>query len=452
MSMTLLRRLGLALAGTGIALALAACGGGGDDDGGGSGPASVRLLNLTGDVAGLDLYSELNDVETVRNENVAPDTAGAFADLSSGNYDLLIKRSGEQTALLQQTSRALTKGNKYSVLTFGSAGAYQSALIGENEAVADTGKHKLRILNLAADAGLAESDSTELGRLDVYVTAANVTLDNASPVATLAGGAVSSYNSINSGTVRIRVITAGDKDEESLLLDIPSVTLDSTGVTTLVLTSTNGGVLVNGYVLPQGGALVPAKNTSARVRLVASVPNSGAVGATINNVALSTGLPAPLIDRYKLVPAGAMTGTILVNGAPVTVPTDTLVAGNDYTLLVAGNTGAASAFVIGDDNRLPSSSVRTKVRLINGLVGDTQGLTLTINFNPVAVGTPFGQASAALLVNANTTAGTTSDVKVTSPGAGNVFDDDIAFASRGVYTVFVLSGSAQPSGQPRRDR
>lgn len=430
--MTLLRRLGLALAGAGVAFALTACGGGGGD-GDGGGDASLRLLNVTNDIASLDLYSERDDTETLRNEAVARDAIGDYVTLKGQTYSLLVKRAGADATLLEQTSRSLSGGNKYTVIAYSYSGAYKSALLSENEEdKPDTGKTKLRVLNLSTDAG----------DLDVYVTDAGTDLSDASPsIAALGGGSVSAYATVTSGSRRIRVTAAGDSDD--VRLDIPVAELESTGIVNLVLTPGNSGVLVHGYLLPQGGDLTLAKNTQSRVRLLSSVSTNGVVAATVNGTTLATAQGSPSIGGYMNVTAGTLAGTFTVNGAAVTTPTATLTAGNDYSLMVAGDPGASSVYVIGDDNRLPTATTKAKFRLINGMPAETGGLQLQVNFTQLGSGVAFGSASTPTQADA----GENATVTVTSPLNGTVFSQtDFTIAEQGVYTVFMLAGAAAPPG------
>lgn len=439
--MTLLRRLGLALAGAGVAFALAACGGGSDS---GGGNASVRLLNVTNDIASLDLYTAPSDDDdnlTLRNEAVARDGLGDFITINGDTYDLFIKRAGAEATLLTQTSRALSDDNKYTVIAYSYEGAYKSALLSENEDdEPDTGKTKVRVLNLSVDAG----------DLDIYVTDADTPLSDASPViGTLGGGSVSAYTTVNSGTRRIRVTAAGDKDD--LRLDIPTATLESTGILNVILTPGNGGVLVHGYLLPQGGELTLAKNAQARVRLVSSVTSSGSIGAIVNGTTLATAQRAPSIGSYVNVTGGALNGTFTVNGAAIAAPTaTTLTAGNDYTLMVAGDPGASSVYVLSDDNRLPTTTTRAKFRLINGVPTETAGLSLLVNFNPLANDVAFGTASTATQEDS----GTDATIEVTSPLSQTPLFSRTEFtiAEQGVYSVFMLAGSTSPVGLLRSER
>lgn len=442
MSMTLLRRLGLALAGTGIALALAACGGGGGD-GDSGGDASLRLLNLTNDSTAQDLYSERQDTQTVRNEAVARDAIGPYATLNAATYTLVVKRAGTDGTLIEQGSRALKGGEKYTLVTYGYQGAYKSALLAETESdKPESGRTKIRVLNLAPD--------TVPDLLDVYVTDANVDLADVSPVVN-GLEAISTFVTVNSGPRRIRVTAAGNKAD--LRLDIATVDLASQDIVNVLLAQGNSGVLLHGYVLPQGGNLTVAKNTQSRVRLVSSVTGGGLVGAVVNGTTLATAQRAPSVtSSYVNVAAGSIAGsTFTVNGTTIASPAATLVGGEDYTIMVAGDPGASSVYTFGDDNRMPTTVGKAKFRLYNGAPTEAAGLSLQVNLSPLADGIGFGAASPTAPTDISADA--TVEVVSAQTGATVYSRTEQTVAERAVYSVFLLTGgTTTTTGLLRKDR
>ena len=76
-------------------------------------------------------------------------------------------------------------------------------------------------------------------------------------------------------------------------------------------------------------------NTSARVRVIASVDGGGAVSVTTGATVLASGLVSNN-NSYVTVAAGAQTTSIRVNGNPVLTSTQNYAAGGDYTVMVYG--------------------------------------------------------------------------------------------------------------------
>jgi hypothetical protein len=281
------------------------------------------------------------------------------------------------------------------------------------------------------------------------VTAPGAALASASAtVQGLASEHIGGYTEITAGTYEIRVTGTGDKTD--LRLDIPSVTLTDQQIATLVLTSTPGGVLVNGLVINQKDTVTPQRNTSARVRLVASAAANASVAAAVNGTTLSSGTQSPFIGNYTFVPAGALTLSASINGTPLASPTATLVAGSDTTLLVTGTAGAPVVTLLGDDNSPALTAANTKIRLVNGVTGLAAPLSLLVDFAPIATDLALAGASTPV-----STPATTGSVLQVTTATATLFDNTatpVALTAGHVYTMFMLGDSTTPVGRLRRDR
>ncbi len=417
---------GLSLAGVAL---LSACGGGGDDS-----KAQMRLLNASVGYASLDLVVD----STTVNSGVAYAAVGEYASISTSDTGTEIQNSSVGSTVAS-TTPSLTAGAKYTMIAYGAAGSARTALLQEDQEAPASGKSKLLVLNLAPDAGA----------LDVYLTATDESLDAATAVSTgISAGGGSGYNTLNAGTYRVRLTGTGDKND--VRLDIPAVTLSSTGVSTLVLTGTAGGVLVNGMQLVQQGTVTNFPNATARARLVAAVSGSAAVAGSLGNVELMGNSSSPTIGAYKTVAAGTNTLTVYVNGSPVTLASPTLTAGNDYTLMVWGSDTGPVLKVLNDDNRLPANTGYAKIRLVNGVTSGSTGLTLNVDYSALASSVTPGNASTAL----STAASTTALLTVTSPSSASAVYTmtDMTLLSSSVYTVFVLGDPNNMIGSLRRER
>jgi hypothetical protein len=410
---------------------LYACGGGGDDDGG---DGAVRLVNATSDYASLDLYRSDTSIGTA----VASDAAGDYVSLDSSTFTFNLKRTGSSTTS-NTSNRSVSDGVSYTLLAYSTGEALKSVFLEESEDAPASGSAKLRVFN----------GSIEAGAVDVYVTAPDALLSASSPVSQALGSErVSSYSQFGAGTYRIRVTGNGNKAD--LRLDIPSIALDDEQIATLVLTSTPGGVLVHGLMVNQKGAVSAQRNTSARVRLAASASANGTVGATVNGTVLAAGFQSPTVGNYVLVPSGAATFAVTINGSAVAAPATTFAAGSDNTLLVTGTAGEPSVAALTDDNRPPLNTANAKIRLVHGVSGLASPATLTADFIAVAVDVAPNSASTPVSITANTSA----EIEVTSPGVtGSLFQrTDFNLQSGKVYTVFMLGDTTTPVGVPRQDR
>jgi hypothetical protein len=407
----------------GCALLLAACGGGADRT-----KARVRLVNASA-YAGLDLTVD----DTRRFSTVAYGGSAEFVEVSPSNTVSSISSAGSATSLLSFTP-SLAKDKAYSVLAYGAQGSLAQVLLDENSNEPDTGKTLLRVVNAAPDAG----------SLDVYVTASGDALTTSVPLQSAAAkGSVGSYSTVNSATWRVRVTAAGSKDD--LRLDLPAVVLASKQV----LTPGSGGVLVNALLITQEGAIARLDNSQTRVRVAAAVTDSGTVAATVGGVTLRSGLGAPFVSLYSLVPAGSAAVSVAVNAVP-SASTTTLAAGADYTLLVHGTPAAPRLSWLQDDNRLATSSSAARLRLVHALADLTAPLSLTSNFQPVADNVAQGAASTATSLEGTTKA----SLSVTALGVAlPVFSAiEQELKSGAVYSLFVVGKSAAAVGVLVQDR
>jgi hypothetical protein len=414
---------------------LHACGGGSDDNGGGAG--AVRLVNATSDYASLDLYSSSTST-TPFATGVASDAASDYVSIGSGTYTMALKRTGSSTTS-NTSSRSVGGSVSYTLVAYSTGEALKSAFLEESEAAPGAGSAKVRVFNA----------SIEAGAVDVYVTAPDTLLSAVSPTAQgLGTERITGYSQFGAGTYRIRVTGTGNKAD--LRLDIPSVTLTDQQIATVVLTSTPGGVLVHGLTINQKGTVTAQRNTATRVRLAASAAAGGTVGATVNGTVLTAGFQSPTVGNYALVPAGAATFAVTINGTPVSAPPTTFAAGSDNTLLVTGTAGAPAVTVLSDDNRPALAATAAKIRLVHGVSGLASPITLTADFNAVAVDVAPNGASTPVSITANSSA----EIEVTSPGVtGSLYlKNDFNMQAGKVYTIFMIGDTTTPVGVPRQDR
>ncbi|MCE4540206.1 DUF4397 domain-containing protein [Pelomonas sp. P7] len=402
---------------------LTACG-----SGGGSGSnTQVRLLNATRSYAALDLT--VND-KTI-NSKIAYAAVGDYGTVDTNNTATKVLTSDVGTSIAA-TTPTLTGGSNYTYITYGFAGAIRTTLLQENQDAPDANKAKLLVLNLAPDAGA----------MDVYVTtAADCSLASETALTTnLQGGAGSGYIQINSGT--FRVCATGYNQRGDLRLEIPAITLDSASVNTLILTATDGGVLVNGITLVQKGAVKNFANTQARVRTVAALTNGSTVTSSINNKTMfSAAAISPLISNYVTTTSGASTLSVNVNGLGISFTPPTLTAGGDYTLLIWGDASAPKMSVLSDDNRLPTVSGNVKIRLVNAL--PTLSSSLNVDFSTIASNVAPGTASTPTSISSTTS----SQVDVTVPtSAASIYTkSDLAFPANSVWTFFAVPTTSTAS-------
>lgn len=405
---------------------LTACGGGSDGN-----DAEMRLVNASTGYASLDLTVDGDATAS----GVTFGSGSGYANVKSGDdIENVLMATGGGTELLN-LEQTLDAGEKYTLVAYGWEGSLRVRQMTDDEDKADSGKTKFSVLNTSADAG----------ELDVYLTGADDALETATPVISgVDPGVQSGYTSVTSATYRLRVTGAGDTND--LRLDIPAVTLASTDVLTMVLTPGKGGVLVHGIGVVQGGDVTPYLNTQARVRMVAavaSVPTFSRVSVTAGDAILGSNVQSFTIKEYTLVNAGSVTLQATVDGTALTPQTVTLAAGTDQTVLVTGHDAAdATVTVLNDENRLPTTSTKYKIRLVHAAPSlANENLSMTVDASDVVSDLAYGQAS----TFTDRTAATEADIDITTPSQGSIYTlVDQNLAALNVYTVFMFETASGP--------
>ena len=412
---------------------LAACGGGPDRT-----KAQVRLVNASSGYPQLDLRVD----GQLRQGTVAYGAAEGYVEVEPSRASSTISSVGSATPLLTFTP-GVSEKKFYTLLAYGAAGALRQQSLDDNASAPDTGRALLRVFNAANDAG----------GLDIYLTGTSDSLDTAVAIQTAAAyGTLGAWITVNSASWRLRVTAAGSKTD--VRLDVPLLPLPSKQLATLVLTPGAGGVLVNALLLVQQGAVTRHDSQQARVRLAAVVANSGTVGAQVGTTPLAVGNGSPSLGDYLLLPAGASTVVVSVNGQAVSASSFTLLPGQDYTLMVHGPLAAAQVSWVLDDNRLPADVSRAKLRLINGLSDTAAPLAMTLDFGTVASAVAVGTASVYVSVTPTSGGGTDGRLAITAIGVTTPLftaNDQILRASAN-YSVLLVGPQAAPTGIVRRDR
>lgn len=403
------------------------------------GSANLRALNLTSDLSSIDVYLGT----TKQFSALSTNALAAYTTTDANTYTVNVNSAGNSAALFTG-SYSLAKDAHYTAVVWGPQASLRVSTLPEDEdtAAIASGNTRVRMFNA----------TTETGAVDVYLTTATADLSASTPTqGSLTSGTLAGFREIPAGTYRLRVTGVGNPSD--VRLDMPSVTLNASKFATLMITAGSGGVLVNGMVIEQQGNATALVNTKARARIVASVDAGGVVAASVGTTTLAGGLLSPAVGQYTLIDAGNISVNIRVNGNAILSGPLAFAPGADYTLLAYGSAALGKVAVIADDNRLPVSTTRTKIRLLNG-VASLDPLTMLVDYGAVSASSNViaGTASAYTQIASNTGA----QIEVDSPTLGPVYlttrTNGDALVGQGVYTVFILSGKATPTGTLRNER
>ena len=407
---------------------LQGCGGKGSSGSSSVTNGSARLVNAALAYPSLDMTVPGTTLASA----VASGSASTAVAITPATYAVSLVATGSGNPLLQQ-SLTIYSGVPYALVAHTEGGQLRLTALTENEVAPTAGDGKIRLSNLALQ---------DTGGVDVYMAGTGGTLASASAMVTNLGVA-SGYFEIPQGTYQIWVTGVGNKADIRLYL--PAVVIANLQVTTLVLTSTTGGVLVDGWLMTQLGAISAQANTSARIRVAANVAALGTGVATANGVVLDAStLVSPALDTYAVVPSGALTVSAVVGGATFTPTLPAVAAGTDNTLLVAGTAAAPQFFLLSDNNTLPLGGA-AKLRLVNAVNGIAGNLALTADANLVAQNVAFGTASTAVTL---ATSGNVSSLQVTLAPPFTVPPYNLTLQSEGVYSVFILDPPAATPNAP----
>jgi hypothetical protein len=422
-----------------LVAALASCSSDGEE--GGEDPR-IRLLNLSSGYSSLDLMTNIDadddDDDETQFEGVALETVSDYVTLDPDDYTVKLRRTGSGSVLRSFGGEELVEDTINTYVAYGDVGQFGALRIDESLDEADAGESTLHVANVSS-----------AGPLDVYLTDANTDLDDTTPVLSAVIASLAQLTT-DSGTYRLRVTANGDTSD--VRLDIASFTLADRGVGSLILTSTQGGMLANAIYLPQEGQ--PTKFANAKARVRGAVALAGGANATLQvggQTILTSATAGVIASRYTVLDAGSPAVNLMVNGTAVAAPAVTLTAGADYTLLVWSNANGPQTSLITDDNRLPAGgSGMAKLRLLNGMSTLAAPITLAVDFSPVIEGTLLGQVSDEVEVTSGTDR--QFDISNTSTAAPVLTRSAITLQGNSVYTFFMTDNGPTAIGVLRRDR
>jgi len=407
------------------------------------GNAQIRVLNTSIDYTSLDLYLNNGTTNTREITAAAHGTLGNYLSVGAASYTVEFTSNNVQSSL-KSVNENLAKNTHRTYVAYGNSGKFGTLEILEDQDQPSASYTKVQLLDAALDAG----------SVDVYLTDPSVAITNSSPTfSAVAAGTIASagFVTVNSGTYRIRVTAAGSQTD--IRLDsVTGITFSSQEILSIVVTGTGGGVLVNAAVLPQQGTQTVVTNPYARVRAAAGIPSGSNLTANLGGTNLLGSAAANTVSQYTLVTAGTQTLDLTLNGTTLPASSQTLTAGEDYTVLVLNgpSVSGTTTTLVTDDNRFPSTSTYAKIKLVNAMTALGDPLTLNVNYTPVASAITLGNASPSTEV----TAGTNTEIDtVDATTSTTLFTNTTATLNgSGVYDLFMFGTAASPVGALRVNR
>lgn len=401
---------------------------------GGSTVARLRVANASIAYPIVDI--ELND-DIIR-RGLAAQSVDGFFDVDIEDSDLTLGIRSASTTLAE-TRAGLNADETWSAIFYGSnsgsSGSFGLIAFEEDEGEPDRNEFRLRAFN-----------GTDTSTIDIYLTEADAQLSAVAPAISGAErNKLNAFDNIVSGSWRLRVTTAGNRTE--VRLDT-TVAMGSEKVGTLVVFPSTSGLLVNAALMVEDASTVALPNSKARLRFVNALASATAITPTLDGTASGSTLPARSAATYVEAATGDRTVGALVNGASFTT-TATLAGATDATCAIYGPDAAPKLVVFDDDNRAPTTTGQTRIRLVN-LVDGGGLLALSIELGAAVLAVLPGESSDHQQMNV------ISDARIDVLDQSGLSVASLALVdllADAVYTVFAMANvDGTVAAVLRRDR
>ena len=399
-------------------------------------PPKIRVLNAAIDIGTVDVT--LGSVLSV--PILGYEQFSTYRTTGTGPQLVRLTSTGTST-VVSDTTQDFENGDRFSYVLYGRPNAPATILVRDNVDLPGGGNFKVRFLNAA----------TEMGPLDLYVTAPGATLDaSVSPtISGIALGTASDFVEPNAGNVEVRITPAGSK---TVLYDSGQITLSERNAYSIVAYSRGDTKLVNAAIFTMdtlgSGQLI--NSTLSEVRLVNAVPGVGPINMLIDGTTSIGSIAYAQASPYQPGPSGARTIGLEATsapGTPLVTGTLQLAPGGANTIVGFGPAGAVVAGGLVDINFLPLVAGNARVRVVNA---NSAGLAVNTFLNgSVVVGTLApGAPSVYFELPPQTATFSFVDAAASTP----LIDVPVTLAAGHTYTIFLIGPAGQFTTLVTQDR
>jgi len=399
-------------------------------------PPKIRVFNGAIDIGTVDVT--LGGVFSV--PVLGYEQFSTYRTTSTGAQTVTITQTGT-TNVVTQTTQDFQNGDRFSYILYGRPSAPSTILVRDNVELPGGGSFKVRFINAA----------TEMGPLDLYVTAPDAALDATSPsIGGVVLGGVSDFIEPNAGDVQVRITPAGSK---TVLYDSGKIGLSERNAYSVVAYSRGDPKLVNAGILTMdtlgSGQLI--NSTVGEIRLVNGVTGVGPINMLVDGAASIGSIAYGFASPYQPGTAGSHTIVLEPTSAPgsaLVTGTLQLAPGGATTIVGFGATGSVVAVSLADINFMPMVAGNARVRVLNANSAG-KSVTTFVNGSLVVGALSPGNSSVYFELPAQTyTFGfvdaTTSTDVLDVPG--------VVLAAGHTYTIYLLGPAAQFSSLITQDR
>ena len=210
----------------------------------------------------------------------APLTVSGYGDIDRNSYALEVRATGSSATALATASTTIARKDHQTVVVSSNGGAPHRPGADRRRRRPEQRLRQAAHRQHRLDRRRQRSTSTS------SPTPARPSPSAVAPFASGVSGLQAAYSQVTRRRTPSHVCVTSPGDKTDLRLDLP-LTFSDKRIVTLILVRTGGGFFLNGLVLDQQGALVAGANSSARVRVAASL-GAGRVGRRRRSTARSS--------------------------------------------------------------------------------------------------------------------------------------------------------------------
>lgn len=382
-------------------------------------PATVRVLNLMTDAAGVDV--SVNGAPAF--SNVAFQSTTAYQSFNNTQTTFTATLSGTTTTL-GSFSIPLAGEEPYTLLVFGTTSFPQVTLVSEVAQAPTNGNIQLAVYNAAVNNSL----------IDIYVTTPGTDITTVGPNFSAVTYGGTTFNlAFPPGTYQVQVTLQGTK---TVIFDSGGTVLTPNVALTLFVYSVGSGTLVNGMVLQSQGPVAPLNSIFARMKAANGALVVGPVNQLISTLAVNLNVNFGAASLYSQIPRGAT----IINyeassnpGATIASTSVTVPPAVDTSTFIVGNPGSQQAYMLVDQN-LPPVSGNARVRFVNASPG-ANPVNAAMNGTQLASNVAFPTASAYAQIGATTV---TVDFTDAATGAVLAEQTSVVLTPNTTGTVYLI--------------
>jgi hypothetical protein len=360
--------------------------------GGGSG-TNIRVVNVVPDAAAISVT--VGDTTVVTNLPFQGLTE--YTGVGSGNQEFKVSANGGASNTIDTTINLNNSANYTYVLFNPVTNTTALLIVDSGIATPASGTFSFRVINVASG----------VGPVDVYLTLPGTDINSTSPtVGGVVLGGASAITTPNSGTLELRVTSAGTKD---VIYDTPAQNFASESISEVVIYTVGSSRLVNVALLnvDDTGTGQVENNLLAEFKVL----NASQVASPLNilvdgNLTLSN-VPYAGVSNYVTAAAGSRNFTVQATatpGANLLSLVTTLGPATDTSIVLNGPAGTLVGTVLADNN-LPPAIGRARIRFVNSSP-DLGPVDVFVNFSKQVSALATNNASAYIEVTADAALGT----------------------------------------------